>query len=173
MANNKKIKSKNKIFKDESIPGPCNSLVYTLVDNALLNHRGRDFRTMMDSICTLYYILHGTPLKGKIERCAKRLSSLIGGIDAEDINGNYVVLPTYTVLSFGYYNYDQPRCKRVVTMVDNNNKRVYVYEYVVLDKYEYIGKHLLHVLFEILDDHTVTMPEELYTIRRHNAGFTS
>jgi hypothetical protein len=173
MANNKKIKSKKKIVKDESIPGPCNSLVYTLVDNALLNHRGRDFRTMMDSVCTLYHILHGTPLKGNVERSVKRLVSLGSGSDATDINGKFTILPTYAVLSYGYYNYDMPRYEGVVTMIDNNGKIVYVYMYVLLDIYENIGKHLLHALFEILDDHTIKMPEELYTIRRHNSGFTS
>jgi len=143
------------------------SIIYTIVEEALWAHSVKDFLNMFDCVNTLYYFLKDLPSKSNttFKVISKRLHPLMESIDIEDCDGMSVKVHTYDLLrSIEFYS--GYTGKYAVPLVDCNNNNVYAYVHELFIHGDYIGRVLMITLFDLLLSKDIYLPRELY-IKRH------
>lgn len=155
------VKESEKRVEKETKIGYYDSLIYALVDEALVAHRELWYIDMFDCVQTLLYVFRCDDSTILINR----LESLRRGIDVFDIENEIVHIPAHNIMRAvsGRYDHDDDGG---VWLVDCDGKKVILKISVLLEIYYYIGRILMVSLFEFLKDHGINLPENMYDNRQ-------
>jgi hypothetical protein len=140
------------------------SIIYSLVNEALCNHRGLCYRAFFDSVYTLCGILDDNN-SVKFNTIRERLNSITyKGIDINTISGEVVKISSSKILlSSCYSTSTEGRYCELIRDIDGNIVAVWSDDLLVA--YDFIGRLIYISLFEILQDKNITLPECLYNIK--------
>jgi hypothetical protein len=137
----------------------CSSIEYTLVDEALMAFESENYIVLFGDVLTLSYVFAVN--SGVI---IKRLESLRCGVEIEDVYGNVIKIPAYSLMRVVCSDINiGDRYLKSFRDVDGNLVHVYVSK--LMETYYYIGRVLHISLFEMLKDNYIKLPVELYSTR--------
>lgn len=146
----------DKVEKD--IEPFSSSVQYTLIDEALMAFENENYIVLFSTIVTLSHVFNGNDvIKSRLER-------LTSGVEIQDINGNGVKIPVYSLMRVAFSALNrQDRYLKTFRDIDRNIVHIYISD--LIEAYYYIGR-LLHVaLFEMLTDNYIELPVEMYSNR--------
>jgi hypothetical protein len=159
----KKDTSGNKVINTTFM---SNSVVYTLVDEALWAHRQRDILNMFDCVNALFYMIRDIPSKSNgTDVIGKRIVNILTSVDTKDCDGVIVRVPAYNLMRAASY-YSGYCGKWVIDLVDCDDNKIHIYAHDLFQVNDYIGRVLMISVFELLQSKDLYLPEELYLARR-------